>query len=111
MKRYYEEHINVERPHLNILGATQRIYKFPNDRGASIVWGTGLLLGGTLSDIPNNLRNPYELAVIQFVNGDDYYLDYSSGLTTDVFRYQNEEQIRDLLKQIKNLERVEHGVV
>ena len=111
MKRYYEEHIAVERPHIHIDGATQRIYKFPNDRGASIVWGTGLLLGETLSDIPNNLRNPYELAVIQFVNGDDYYLDYASGLTTDVFRYQNEEQIRDLLKQIKNLERVEHGVV
>ena len=69
MKKYYEEHINVERPHLNILGATQRIYKFPNDRGASIVWG------GDLGFVRQDADKPYELAVIQFVNGDDYYLD------------------------------------
>ena len=52
---------------------------------------------------------PYELAIIRFIGGDDddhYYLDYANGLTDDVFRYQNEEQIRDLLKQIKNLEGV-----
>jgi len=31
-------------------------------------------------------------------------LEYSTPLTDDVFRYQNEEQIRDLLNKIKNLE-------
>jgi len=103
MKEYSKEHINVERPHLNITGATQRIYKFPNDYGASVIWG-GSFIG-------SDPTAPYEVAVIQFTEGDHYYLDYSTPLGRDVFRYQNEEQVRDLLKQIKNLERVEHGVV
>ena len=101
MKKYHEEHIKVERPHLNILGSTQRIYKFPNNYGASIVWG---------EDYFGHDDAPYELAIIRFIDDDDYYLDYSTGLTTDVFRHQNEEQIRDLLKQIKNLEEVAYGI-
>jgi len=104
MKKYHEEHIKVERPHLNIGSATQRIYKFPNNYGASIVWG------GDLTFMRDNAHAPYELAVIRFIDDDEYYLDYSTGLTTDVFRYQNEEQIRDLLKQIKNLEEVAYGI-
>ena len=105
MKRYHEEHIKVERPHLNIGSALQRIYKFPNNYGASIVWGYN---GSLFTEY--DAEAPYELAVIRFIDDDDYYLDYSTGLTTDVFRHQNEEQIRDLLKQIKNLEGVTYGV-
>ena len=104
MKRYYEEHIAVERPHIHIDGATHRLYRFPNNYGASIVWGGGL--DSFMSMVEDK---PYELAIIRFIGGDDddhYYLDYANGLTADVFRFQNEEQIRDLLKQIKNLEGV-----
>jgi hypothetical protein len=99
MKKYHEEHIAVERPHLNIPDATQRIYKFPNNYGASIVWG-----GSLQTAIRGNADSPYELAVIRFVDEEDYYLDYTTPLGNDVFRHLNEEQIRDLLKQIKNLE-------
>lgn len=105
MKRYYEEHISVDRPHQFINGATQRVYRFPNDYGASVVWG-----GDTIS-VFGDLNKPYELAVISFVDdGDHYYLDYSTALGRDVYTYQNDEQIRDLLKQIKELERVDHGI-
>ena len=98
MKQYFKDCIKIERPHLNIDNATQRIYKFPNDYGASIVWG------GDLTFMRDNAHAPYELAVIKFMGDEDYYLEFSTPLTDDVFRYQNEEQIRDLLNKIKNLE-------
>jgi hypothetical protein len=105
MKDHSKEHIAVERPHQFIDNATQRIYRFPNNYGASVVWG-----GDTVS-VFGDLSKPYELAVIRFVDEDDhYYLDYSTTLGTDVYTYQNDEQIRDLLKQIKELERVDHGI-
>jgi hypothetical protein len=106
LKRFSEEHIAVERPHINIDGATQRIYRFPNNYGASVIWGVDMTMLRADSD------KPYEVAIIRFVDeGDHYYLDYSTPLADDVFGYQNEEQVRDLLKQIKDLERVEHGII
>jgi len=106
MKRYSEEHIAVERPHIMLDGATQRIYRFPNNYGASVIWG------GDMRRIQGDSDKPYELAVIRFVDeGDHYYLDYTTPLGNDVIGYQNEEQVRDLLKQIKELERVEDGTI
>ena len=92
MKEYLiAENPNPDLPH------NQRLYKFPNNYGASVVWGEGLLVRG-------NDTHPYELAVIKFHSEDSYYLDYANGITNDVIGYQNEEQIRDLLIRINNLE-------
>ena len=105
MKNYHEEHIQVERPHQFFEGSTQRIYRFPNNYGVSIVWG------GDMTRLRVDSDKPYELAIIRFVDeGDQYYLDFSTPIGTDVLGYLNEEQVRDLLKQIKDLERVNYGI-
>jgi hypothetical protein len=94
MKEYLiAENPNPDRPH------NQRLYKFPNNYGASVVWSNG---GGLL--VRGSETHPYELAVLKFYSENAYYLDYETSITNDVIGYQNEEQITDLLIRIKNLE-------
>lgn len=76
----------------------QRLYRFPNMYGASIVWGHDIVRSDT--------EHPYELAVIKWADKERYEIDYTTPITNDVIGYQNEEQIRDLLVRIKNLEEV-----
>lgn len=99
MKEFLREHIvrNWER-HPGMTAMQQLVYRFPNMYGASIVWGHETVHG--------NEENPYELAVIKWLGKTDFVLVYDTPITSDVIGYQNEEQIRDLLVRIKNLEEV-----
>jgi hypothetical protein len=58
-------------------GGVQRIYRFPNGYGASVI-KTSLSYGGK--------SNLWELAVVKFVNPvmDGFVLDYDTPITSDV---------------------------
>lgn len=77
----------------SINGGTQKLHKFDNGFGASVVqhsfsYGTDLGL--------------WELAVVVF-DGDAYELTYETEITDDVLGYLTEEDVSELLVQIENL--------
>lgn len=81
----------IERTHP--LGGIQRIYRFDNGYGASVVrftYSYGFELG------------LWELAVIKF-NGEDYELVYDTEITNDVIGYLSEDEVDNLLTQIEAL--------
>lgn len=73
------------------------IFRFDNHYGASIVKGYGTI--GYSMDL-------WELAVVWFLpwsNSDKYDLIYSTPITDDVIGCLDDERVRELLKQIKDL--------
>ena len=74
----------------------QKIYRFNNDYGASVV-KSPFSYGGN--------RGLWELAVIKF-NGDnifDFQISYETKITDDVLGYLTEEDVEGFLSEIKNL--------
>ena len=45
----------------------------------------------------------WELAVLWFISDDKWDIEYNTPITNDVIGYQNDEEIRNLLNKIKNL--------
>lgn len=73
------------------------MFRFDNNYGASIVKGYGTY--GYADDL-------YELAVVWFLLGDEsdeYILTYSTPIADDVVGYLDDERVRELLRQIKDL--------
>lgn len=77
-------------------GGVQRIYRFPNGRGASVVRHV-FSYGGA--------EGLWELAVIRFDGPgvDDFHLDYTTDITSDVLGWLSEEEANDVLTQISEL--------
>jgi len=100
----------------------QRIYRFPNGYGASVVRvkfdfndpiGRFLgafcaLMGGYFGSYTDN-ENEWELAVIKFKSekNDDFELCYDTSITDDVIGHLTEEEVEKILHKIKNLPKVE----
>lgn len=77
----------------NPLGERQRIYRFDNGYGASVVrftYSYGFEQG------------LWDLAVIKF-NDEDYELVYDTEITNDVIGYLSEDEVDNLLTQIEAL--------
>lgn len=68
---------------------------FDNGYGASI--------------IPEADGKTYELAVLRHYNGKKTHISYDSGLTTDVIRYAEVNEIHDLVELIRGLPDPEDG--
>lgn len=86
-----DEHILEERDdNLTYAKKHQRVYKFPNGYGASVIMG-----GNAYSDIDH----PYEVAVI----GLDNHLCYTTPITDDVIGYLDADGVNDVLNQIMAL--------
>ncbi len=86
---------------------TQKIWKFKNGYGASVV-RFGL---GNLSSIPGGgsygvEKGLWELAVIKFTGEDTFALVYNTKITNDVLGYLTEEQVEENLKKIQKLKEV-----
>ena len=97
----------------------QRIYRFPNGYGASVVRvkfnpndPTGRFLEklrreafGSYTDN----ENKWELAVIKFKSeeNDDFELYYDISITNDLIVLLTEEEVEKILHKIKNLPKVE----
>ena len=76
-------------------GGVQKQYKFDNGYGASVVkheFSYG------------NKNGLWELAVLKWVDGDDYELDLSTEISDDVIGYLTEEEVQELLVRIESLE-------
>lgn len=74
----------------------QRMYKFENDWGASIIYHQGSCGYG---------QGLVELAVVRWnKDGTDWCLSYDTEITDDVIGYLTQEQAKEILEKIKNLE-------
>jgi len=97
--------IEREHPIAKELGSgTQKIWRFPNDFGASVVqFQTG---SGTFGSYTNNWGE-WELAVLKITgdNEDDWRLCYGTRITNDVIGHLTEEEVVKILKRIKRLKK------
>lgn len=87
----------------------QKLYKFPNGYGASVVRFT-LPMKAFMRADPNgmeygsytNNEDEWELAVIKWED-DDYKLTYDTPITDDVMGYLGSKEVEDILKRIADL--------
>lgn len=86
----------IERSHPARMGGVQKIYRFENGYGASVV-RFSFSYGGD--------EGLWGLAVVKFdpVNQSDWHLDYTTPITNDVIGYQSDEEVAELLDQISAL--------
>lgn len=107
----------ISRDHPSAEGV-QRIYKFPNGYGASVVrfkmpssLSFGLLArtcadNETYGSYTNN-ENEWELAVIEDIKGEglgvDYKLTYDTPITDDVIGHLEEDDVEKILLKISQL--------
>jgi len=84
----------------------QKIYRYPNGYGASII-RTATTIGGkpfTISYTSN--ENEWELAVIKFNSEDndrDFEICYDTEITNDVMGHLTTKDVEKILRQIKKL--------
>jgi len=83
----------IDRAHPAGMGGTQKIYKFPNEYGASVVQ----FYGSYGYD-----DGKWELGVVKW-DGDDYKLTYETPITNDVLGHLTWEDVEKHLAEIKSL--------
>lgn len=90
----------VKGPHPNGAGV-QKIYRFPNGYGASVVQVE--LFG--LFDSYTDDDDDWELAVLKFdsPDSDEYELDYDTPITDDVLGYLSMDDVENTLAEIEDL--------
>ena len=74
--------------------AHQRVYRFANDYGASVVRGL-LTVGGA--------EGLFEVAVIRFNGANDWTLTYTTPITDDVIGRLTEDEVTEVLAKIEAL--------
>ena len=72
------------------MGGIQKVYKFPNGYGASVIQHKGSY---------GYVKGQWELAVLDA----DGALDYTTEITNDVIGYLNDPEVDNLLRQIYRL--------
>ena len=77
-----------------MMGGIQYLFKFENQYGASVIKHKGSY--GYEQDL-------WELAVIKYNDCGQWHLDFKTDITSDVEGYLTNEDVIDLLKQIKEL--------
>ena len=75
-------------------GAVQKLYKFANGYGASVVKGEHTYGGD---------EGLWELAVLKFKTDGDYVLEYSTPITEDVEGHLTDDAVEVLLDRIEAL--------
>ena len=78
----------------NFLGGIQYLFKFENNFGASVIKHLGSY--GHKEDL-------WELAVIEYYRSGEWYLTYDTDITDDVIGFLTDEDVRELLTKIKEL--------
>ena len=92
-----EQYKIMERAH-GVGTGIQKVYRFPNDYGASVVRFSIGSLGGSYGAEDGQ----WELGVLKF-DGDDWGLTYETPITNDVIGYLTDDGVVDVLQQIKAL--------
>lgn len=90
MKKY-KEFLKYEE---SLFGGPLKVFKFPNNYGASVIQND-YSYGGK--------KGLWEIAVIYFVDVDEWSIDYSTPITSDVLGYLTGEEVCETLERIKNL--------
>ena len=75
-------------------GAVQKLYRFANNYGASVVKGEHTY-GGE--------EGLWELAVVKFKTDGDFNLDYTTPITEDVEGHLTDDAVEELLAKIEAL--------
>ena len=75
-------------------GGAQKVYRFENGRGASVVCHS-FSYGGA--------EGLWELAVLRLLGGEEFSLDYSTPLTSDVLGWLDDADVEEALLQIAAL--------
>ena len=78
----------------NFLGGIQYLFKFENNFGASVIKHLGSY--GHEEDL-------WELAVVEYYRSGEWYLTYDTDITDDVIGCLTDEDVRELLTKIKEL--------
>ena len=92
--------LNYEGFENNLVGTTERYggiqyrFKFKNNFGASVIKHTGSY---------GHERDLWELAVIRYYRDNEWYITYDTDITYDVIGYINDEEVRELLRRISEL--------
>lgn len=87
-----------ERDHPAGMGSVQKVYSFPNGRGASVVRFRGSY---------GYHAGAWEIAVLAFKPDGDYELDYSTPITNDVLGWQSDAEVEAVLDAIAQLPALE----
>ena len=92
----------IEKPHLAGKGGTQKLYRFDNGYGASVV------------QFPYSYgfdEGLWELAVIEFEGeyNDDFDITYDTPITDDVIGHLTENDVHRVLRDIESLPSKEAG--
>ena len=103
------DHPSISKPHPTMKGI-QKIYKFPNGYGASVVRFKLPLMpeifgGKTLREYGSYTSNEreWELAVIKFDKKGNWELTYDTPITNDVIGHLKKNDVEKILQKIKNL--------
>ena len=81
-------------------GAVQKLYRFANGYGASVVKGEHTYGGD---------EGLWELAVIVFKDNGEFVLDYTTPITEDVEGHLTDDAVEELLTKIEALPEARHG--
>ena len=76
-------------------GAVQKLYKFANNYGASVVKGEHTYGGD---------EGLWELAVVRFKTNGEFVLDYTTPITEDVEGHLTDDAVEELLDKIEALQ-------
>lgn len=85
-------------PH-HVGSGTQRLYRFDNGYGASVVQ---FMLNGWAGSHGAD-QGKWELAVIRWNDNGDFKLTYDTPVTEDVIGWLTEDEVQDYLRQIRDL--------
>ena len=76
------------------LGGIQYMFRFKNHYGASVV----------KHDYSYGHENDlWEIAVIKYSRDDEWHITYNTDITNDVIGYLSDEEVREILKRISEL--------
>ena len=78
----------------NFLGGIKYLFKFENNFGASVIKHLGSY--GHEEDL-------WELAVVEYYRSGEWHLTYDTDITDDVIGCLTDEDVRELLTKIKEL--------
>jgi hypothetical protein len=119
----------IEKSHPHDSNGIQRLYRFPNGYGASVVRFRMNLydidpiadIGFKLASVAGMTQGPdggsgsygynqglWELAVIKW-DGDDFDLVYTSPITDDVIGSLNEGEVQEILEKIEKFQKNQYG--
>jgi hypothetical protein len=102
LELFNDPELDKDHPNETFLG-TQKLYRFDNGYGASVVRGRMADMGDFFATYTD--ADTWELAVIKFNSNDveDFNLTYDTPITDDVIGHLSDQEVEEILHQIREL--------